>query len=328
MAPRTYTHPDVLTIGVRDGWADPETDPTRIDWSARQARAAIPFAVVDGRPVNPCETTAVRYGRNELGHWGEALAADALVSATDRTGRLWIVMVERDDGHGWALPGGHVDPGETQQQAALRELAEETGLTLPGASWQVARPRYVPDPRASDEAWMVTVLCTAHLGTLDRNDFPAVAGGDDAARAEWVRADTYRMLTDDLAGTYGGQVFPAHVDMLKRSLFPVGLHALADWMTANEVIGPKYGTDILNALGTNTEVEDFAARHGLKVDYDDEGNAEVTVSFGPITYKVYGYVDFAEHCHRLDERGARRFAAENGLALVPVDRSDDGQEVA
>jgi hypothetical protein len=40
---RTYTHPDVLTIGVRDGWADPQTDPTRIDWAARQATAAIPF---------------------------------------------------------------------------------------------------------------------------------------------------------------------------------------------------------------------------------------------------------------------------------------------
>lgn len=69
---RTYTHPDVFTIGIRDGWADPETDPTRIDWPPRQARAAIPFQVVDGHPVNPCEQTAVRYGRNELGHWGRA----------------------------------------------------------------------------------------------------------------------------------------------------------------------------------------------------------------------------------------------------------------
>src|SRR5689334_10462307 len=111
MADRIYTHPDVLTIGVRDGWADPETDPTRLDWAARQAAAAIPFRVVDNRPVNPCERTSVRYGRNQLGHWGEALAADALVSATWR-GERRIVMVERGDGRGWALPGGFVDPGE------------------------------------------------------------------------------------------------------------------------------------------------------------------------------------------------------------------------
>lgn len=221
MEPRTYTHPDVLTVGVAEGWADPETDPTRIDWAERQRNAAIPFEVIDGRPVNPYGPTGVRYGRNELGHWGEALAADALVSALDVQGRRWIVMVERSDGHGWALPGGHVDAGESALEAAVRELAEETGLTVPGASWRSGRPRYVPDPRASDEAWMVTVLCTAHLGALDH--FPAVTGADDAARAAWILADTYEALTGYLAETYGGQVFPAHVDMLKRCLHGDGL---------------------------------------------------------------------------------------------------------
>ncbi len=212
---RTYTHPDVLTIGVRDGWADPETDPTRIDWAARLAAAAIPFRVVDGRPVNPFAPTGIRYGRNELGHWGEKLAADAIVTA-HAGGVRWILMIERDDNHGWAVPGGCVDPGEDPGAAAVRELEEETGLTLPGVGWRVLPARYVPDPRASDEAWMVTVPAIADLGAV--RDLPPVQGADDAARAAWVRADSYADLVADLAQTYHGQVFPAHCGMLAEIL--------------------------------------------------------------------------------------------------------------
>jgi 8-oxo-dGTP pyrophosphatase MutT (NUDIX family) len=34
----------------------------------------------------------------------------------------------------WALPGGRLDPGETPVEGALRELAEEVGLSLPSSS--------------------------------------------------------------------------------------------------------------------------------------------------------------------------------------------------
>lgn len=63
-----------------------------------------------------------------------------------------ITLVKADDGSGetaflltlrsallrahagqWALPGGRCDPGETLEAAALRELHEELGLSLPAA---------------------------------------------------------------------------------------------------------------------------------------------------------------------------------------------------
>ncbi|HMH92744.1 MAG TPA: NUDIX domain-containing protein [Streptosporangiaceae bacterium] len=213
--PRTYTHPDVLTIGVLQGWAEAETDPTRIDWPARQAAAAIPFEVVDGRPVNPCASTGIRHGRNELGRWGEQLMADALVTVTIG-GQRYLLMVERGDGYGWAVPGGSAEPGETGLQAAVRELVEETGLAVPLAACRPQAPLYVPDPRASDEAWAVTVPVHIDLGHL--GGLPSVNGADDARRAEWVRADHYGHLVAWLGQVYGGRVFAAHVAMLEQFL--------------------------------------------------------------------------------------------------------------
>jgi ADP-ribose pyrophosphatase len=216
-----YTHPDVFTIGVKEGWAEAETVPARINWPERQARAAIPFQVVDGRPVNPCEKTRVRRGRNQMGFWGEQKMADALVTLTGGGRRL--LMVERADGYGLAVPGGHVEPGETGLQAALRELAEETGLdaiSMTGACMVVRPPRYVPDPRSSDEAWAVTVPVHVDLGDYGQRPLPAVEGGDDAVYAGWMPACTYDDLTRAITELYGteGRVFAAHVSMLRDFL--------------------------------------------------------------------------------------------------------------
>lgn len=48
------------------------------------------------------------------------------VVATDREGR--VMLVKHTYLAGWWLPGGGVDRGETTQDAAVRELREETGL--------------------------------------------------------------------------------------------------------------------------------------------------------------------------------------------------------
>ncbi|RCG32979.1 NUDIX domain-containing protein [Sphaerisporangium album] len=217
--PVTHTDPDVLSRGVTEGWADPITDPSQIDWEARQAAALVPFQVVAGRPLNPCAPTGIRYGRNELGHWGEQVCADAIATLHDQDGHRYIAMIWRGDGHGCALPGGKVDTGEEPTHAAIRELAEETGLALgENDAILIALPaRVVPDPRASDEAWMVTVPVRAHMGTRPRDQFPTLTGADDADRAEWIPSDTYEQLVDHLAAL-GGTVFAAHQAMLAELL--------------------------------------------------------------------------------------------------------------
>ena len=201
---RNYTHPDVLGRGVAEGWADPETDPALIDWAARQSRAAIPFGVVHGRPMNPCEYTPIRWGRNGLGRWGENLMADALVTATNVSGTIrWLLMVERGDGHGWA---------------AARELFEETGLRVPLSACRAMPARYVPDPRASDEAWAVTIPVVMPSGP--QMALPTVAGGYDARHAAWVAAHDYPSLVAALEREHGGRLFTAHQLMLAAFLGP------------------------------------------------------------------------------------------------------------
>ncbi len=39
------------------------------------------------------------------------------------------VLIIRDPYRNWGLPKGHVEPDETEAEAALREVGEETGLT-------------------------------------------------------------------------------------------------------------------------------------------------------------------------------------------------------
>ena len=73
------------------------------------------------------------FERRSLARDGRRPAAVALVLLDDDEGRACFLLTRRAaslraHARQWALPGGRIDPGESAERAALRELREEVGL--------------------------------------------------------------------------------------------------------------------------------------------------------------------------------------------------------
>nr|WP_206327844.1 NUDIX domain-containing protein [Streptomyces sp. S3(2020)] len=116
----------------------------------------------------------------------------AVLTVTE--GALRVLLVERGQepyAGQWALPGGFVQPDESAETAARRELAEETGLSdVSGLHLEQLRTYSEPgrDPR-------MRVVSVAFAALLP--DPPEPHGGSDAADARWMPYDKVRPLAFD-----------------------------------------------------------------------------------------------------------------------------------
>ncbi|GAA0847659.1 NUDIX hydrolase [Streptosporangium amethystogenes subsp. fukuiense] len=102
----------------------------------------------------------------------------------DDSGRMLLVRRGRPPGMGlWSVPGGRVEPGESDPEAVIREVLEETGLTVvPG---RLAGTVDRPGPGGAVYE-IRDYLAEVSGGTL--------SAGDDAADVRWVtRAELPRL---------------------------------------------------------------------------------------------------------------------------------------
>ncbi|MFE7813469.1 NUDIX domain-containing protein [Streptomyces sp. NPDC057433] len=117
-----------------------------------------------------------------------------LAVLTLREGSLRVLLVERGEepyAGRWALPGGFVQPDESAETAARRELAEETGLT-DASGLHLEQLRTYSEPGRDPRMRVVSVAFTALLP-----DAPEVRGGSDAAQARWMPHGSARALAFD-----------------------------------------------------------------------------------------------------------------------------------
>jgi len=103
---------------------------------------------------------------------------------------LRVLLIQRG-GHPylgrWALPGGFVRPNETTEQAAQRELREETGVDNVYLEQLYTFSDTGRDPRT----W---VMSCAYMALIDVSQV-RVQAGDDAANAAWFKV-SYRLLRE------------------------------------------------------------------------------------------------------------------------------------
>jgi ADP-ribose pyrophosphatase YjhB (NUDIX family) len=112
----------------------------------------------------------------------------------DKSGRILLIQRGHSPGKGlWSIPGGRVEPGETDEDAVVREVSEETGLDVACGQLLGSVERSGPAETIFDIRDYTAAVVGGEL-----------AAGDDAADVRWVTPaelaslDASGKLTPDL----------------------------------------------------------------------------------------------------------------------------------
>lgn len=106
-----------------------------------------------------------------------AVTTDCVVFTQEEEPKVLLIQRGNEPYKGcWAFPGGFMNMEETAEECAVRELKEETGLTVNRIRQIGAYSKVDRDPRGR-------TVSIAYLAIVDAPT--AVSGMDDAAKAAW-----------------------------------------------------------------------------------------------------------------------------------------------
>ena len=134
-----------------------------------------------------------------------AVTADCIVFAcqNEKTQVLLIKRGSEPCKDMWALPGGFMNIDESAEEAAIRELKEETGIDVKEVTQVGAYSKVDRDPRER-------VITIAFYTVID-NPVKAVEQ-DDAKQAEWFTLDNLPTLAFDHS-----EILSAAIGMLNKN---------------------------------------------------------------------------------------------------------------
>lgn len=203
--------------------------------------------------------------------------------------RLAVLLIERKKeifvGQ-WALPGGFVQPDETLDEAAARELAEETGVrdVFLEQLYTFGAPERDPRARTITVAYYALLPSLAHHPVAD----------SDAAEARWFQIDGLPELAFD-----HDEILRVALDRLKAKVryAPVGFELLPEQFTLSE-LQHLYET----ILGTTLDKRNFR-RKVLKTELVVE-TGEVQQN---VPHRAARYYRFDEERYRKLEQDGYNF---------------------
>jgi 8-oxo-dGTP diphosphatase len=157
-----------------------------------------------------------------------SVAVDCVIFGLDLDeDTLKVVLIERGlepFAGTWAIPGGFVRNGESLDEAATRELSEETGI----ADVYLEQLYTFGEPGRDPRGWVISVTYYA----LVSPDKHSVVAATDARRAQWFPANQLPRLAFDHA-----RILEVALNRLRGKLTyaPIGFELLPEKFTIKQI---------------------------------------------------------------------------------------------